>query len=74
LENGPSLGLLPYTWTCQTLLGAMHFFSDEILPFFNTEIGFFGDFSRVNLTKFFTIFFVKISPNLGFKKKKKKRH
>jgi hypothetical protein len=26
LENGPTLGLLPYTWTPKTLLGAMHFF------------------------------------------------
>jgi hypothetical protein len=53
-------------------MGAMHFFSDEILPFFNTEIGFFGDFSSVNLTNLFTIFFVKISPNLRFKKKRRK--
>jgi hypothetical protein len=56
LENGPTLGLLPYTWTRQTLLSVMHFFSGENLPFFNKEIGFFGDFSSVNFPIFFKNF------------------
>jgi len=49
-------------------MGAMHFFSDEILPFFNTEIGFFGGFYSVNLTNFFTIFLLKFHQTLDLRK------